>query len=121
MTGAGVPGTSHGPVRPWALRRVIGPLLAYHALVLAGGFLLVLGVVQGSTLERDVGAGVLAAGVATAVAVLAWSARLARAPRSAGSVGPVPRVCPRCGRTGPDGRTVCDRCGAPLVWAIRSN
>lgn len=121
MTGEGAPGASHGRDRPWAMRRAIGPLLAYHALVLAGGFLLVIGVVQRSTMERDVGAAVLAAGVATAVAVLVWSARLARSPGSTGAVGPVPRVCPRCGRQGTEGRTVCDRCGAPLVWAIRSN
>jgi hypothetical protein len=114
-----------GPARPWRFRRSLGPLIAYHALVIVGGLLLIDGAYRGSTAERDVGAAVLIVGVATALAVLVWSARLARAPGpsrpDAHPSSPPERTCPRCGRRDREGRTVCVQCGAALVWSVRSN
>jgi hypothetical protein len=114
-----------GRPRPWRFRRTLGPLIAYHALVIVGGLLMIDGVYRGSTVERDVGAAVLGVGVATALAVLVWTARLARAPGpsrpGAGPSSPPERTCPRCGRPEREGRTVCVQCGAALVWSVRSN
>jgi hypothetical protein len=122
MTAEQEPHAAGASARPWNLRRALGPLLAYHVLVVLGGFLLLDGVLQGSALERVIGVAMLVAGVVTAIAVVIWTATLAQAsgPSRRGD-GPPPRKCPRCGRAGRDGWTVCDRCGAPLVWTVRSS
>jgi hypothetical protein len=98
--------------------------VAYHLLVLVGGFLLVDGFLRGSTAEQDLGVGILIVGVATALAVLVWTATLARTRSSALPAPLAPtarsRICPRCGRSGQEGRTVCLQCGSALVWTVRA-
>jgi ribosomal protein S27AE len=125
MAGEEASGGGRASVRPWTIRRALGPLLAYHVLVLVGGVLVVEGVLQGSDLERDLGVVTLIAGVATALGVLRWTAKLARGSRysrPAGAATSAPsRTCPRCGRAGQDGRTVCEQCGSALVWSVRSS
>jgi hypothetical protein len=117
-----MPPRSDGAPKTSSLRRALGPLIAYHALVLGGGFLVIDGWLRSSDLEISVGALVLAAGVATAIAVLRWAAHLARAPSVAGTPdGLVVRwVCPRCTLESLDRRATCRRCGAVVVPQVRS-
>jgi hypothetical protein len=116
------------PARPTALRRAWAPLTAYHVLVLAGGCLVAYGILSDSPVLVLAGAPLLIAGLIVVLAVLWWTAGLARrgasdgaAPGEAGRMRTVPQwICPRCGRTGAGSRFVCPRCGAPLGSALRT-
>ena len=118
------PDTSPGPV----LRRVGPPLLLYHALILAGAYLVVLGYVDHSAGYEGAGAILIASGVALLAAVLAWSARLSRRAahpsavpvlRASGMEQPGPErsrwLCVRCGRRTDRPAFSCPDCGGSLV------
>jgi len=108
-------------------RSVVGPLVAYHVLVLAGAYFILLGFVGGSRNLELAGVGVVAAGILTELWVLRWSARLVRraADRGAGeriSTGqsslylpPKASLCVRCGAHESGVRRTCSRCGNPMV------
>ena len=105
------------------LRKLLGPLVLYHALILTGAFLLIAGGGLGSW--RVVGAGLVAVGIALEVAILAWTASLTRlaatslAPAGQ-SRGVLPlrrprRVCLGCGKEGGEGVATCSQCGRAVV------
>ncbi len=116
---------SMGP-RP-ILRKLGGPLLLYHILILAGAYLVVLGIIDGSPLLQVVGVVSIVAGVVTEAAVLAWSAQLVRRAASAkdGSDRETAQpaeasslrgqLCVRCGWSGRDTGHICPRCAGLLV------
>lgn len=103
-------------------RKAIGPLIGYHVLILGGAYLVVHGDVVGSRTTLFAGVALVVIGIAVAIAVLYWSAGLARAKgqgpsypgsdRTSGFPSPVEArwLCLGCGWTGQDGRNVCPRC-----------
>lgn len=105
------------------MRRVAGPLLVYHALILFGAFLLL----AGGPWEpwRGVGAVLVAAGILVEVSILTWSASLSRSARDRGDVasraskespGESARwICLACGRAVREKSSTCPRCGRPVV------
>jgi len=105
------------------LRKVAGPLVAYHALILIGAFLVIAGGGWGPW--RAVGAGLVGVGIALEVAILAWTAALTRSaaaePTTMGrslahpSRGGARRVCVACGREGVEGIATCPQCGKAVV------
>ncbi|HYB79046.1 MAG TPA: hypothetical protein VEG66_04715 [Thermoplasmata archaeon] len=105
------------------LRKVGGPLFLYHVLILLGAYLIVWGWIQRTPAWEIVGAVLVAAGIATEVTVLAWSARLVR--RTAARQGPTRRstrelpretwLCVRCGRSESGPCPTCPRCGGTVV------
>lgn len=109
------------------LRRVGGPLLAYHALILAGAYLVVLGYVDGTEGFEIAGSVLVAAGIGTELGVLGWSIRLTRRTASVGDESqrpgteppsphpPVGSICVRCGDQASSRRRTCPRCGGPMV------
>ena len=122
--GRSVTGSIDAPVPPRTARSALVPLLAYHALIVVGGAILIEGWIHGSGAWMAVGLGILLVGLATVVAVLVWAARLAvdagRAipVREVRSPAPAPRggtICPRCAWSGPGRRVTCPRCGATVV------
>lgn len=109
------------------LRRVGGPLLTYHALLLVGAAVLVLGFGRAQVAWEAAGAILIALGIAVEGAILVWTARLTRASTSApdGRGGPHPTrvgesLCPRCGNVGPTVGVVCPRCGGPWIRRPRA-
>jgi len=115
-----------------APRRVLLPLFIYHVLVLVGGALLVLGIVDRHVTWTGVGLGLFVAGVALQIAVLRWSVRTISRARSSPSPGPgenglgvsrvLPRkLCPACGWRGPRIEVYCPRCGRPTVGLAPSS
>lgn len=109
------------------LRRIGGPLIAYHALILAGAYLIVLGYTDGSAGLEWVGAALVGAGILTELWVLVWSARSTRRAAALEPVGrppgtspsssrpPAEFICVRCGRQEPGIHWTCPRCGGPSV------
>jgi hypothetical protein len=110
-----------------SVRKVMIPLAVYHALILAGAFLVVRGNLLGSSPSVFSGALLIAGGIAVEVAILYWAAELIR--RSAvAQGGPVPVVpsrppsvrpprslCWGCGWQGDRERSYCPRCGKLVV------
>ncbi len=104
------------------LRRIGGPLLLYHALVLVGAFFLITGVLDARPTWEGVGAALVVVGIGVEGGVLVWSARLARAAaetsptRPVGPATPTPDLphwlCPRCGARASGRYPTCPRCGA---------
>lgn len=108
------------------IRKLLGPLLANHALILIGAFFLVSGLHRGLATWESIGVALASAGIAIEVAVLAWAAALirdrARRAMTPGADGRVaasnPRrvLCLSCGWAGllrlP---ALCPRCGRPTV------
>jgi hypothetical protein len=108
-------------------RRALGPLFAYHAIIIVGAIVLLLGIARSEALWVDTGSVVVAAGIAVYLAVVAWTIQLAR--RSARPTGnssastpqsvlPDPRgrsLCPSCGWKGDRESGICPRCGKLLV------
>ena len=105
------------------LRRVGGPLVAYHAMILLGAFLLVTGSRWG--FWSIVGAVLVAAGILVELGILIWSASLTRTAsvphHLAGTTSTKTsrasprRVCPACGRVGDQAAATCPRCGRAVV------
>lgn len=114
-----------GPRSIW--RKVGGPLVLYHALVLFGAYLTIRGILDGEPADEYVGVGVIIGGIAVEAAVLAWSAGLTRraaaVARTVGESGadrtPERRAgtaqCVRCAWEGVAEGSVCPRCGGFLV------
>jgi hypothetical protein len=109
------------------LRRVGGPLVLYHALILLGAAVLIHGLFAGTMAWEWAGAGLVVAGIGVEVGILLWSAGLSRQAgrsgadlpaRSAGpeSVSGEWWLCVSCGRLGPFARaSICPRCGHTLI------
>ncbi len=109
------------------MRLVAPPLLAYHALILVGAYVIVRGDTAGSLPLLYTGLAMVAAGIATEAAILAWSARLTlRSAASsgadrmrAGAVGTRAsashRFCMVCGWSGAVTQGLCPRCAHPLI------
>ena len=109
------------------LRKALGPLLAYHILILGGAFFVAWGVSVGSRANLAIGVALIVAGIAVEVAVLVWSAGLTKqSARMATGPWPVdrpasvrpmvgPRFCTGCGWFDSADRSICPRCGRPLV------
>jgi len=105
------------------LRRLAGPLVIYHAMILGGALLIVAGGSGG--LWRLVGAVLVGAGIAVELSILAWSASLTRSAssrssgaeptRSSSAPGTFRRVCIACGHAGSETSPTCPRCGRPVV------
>lgn len=109
------------------MRLVAPPLLAYHALILVGAYVIVRGDTAGSLPLLYSGLAMVAAGIATEAAILAWSARLTL--RSAAAsvadrtrAGPAGtrasnshRFCTGCGWSGAITQGLCPRCAHPLI------
>jgi hypothetical protein len=127
---AAAPGTtlglpsSQGPPPPSTARRWIGPLFAYHLLILAGAVVLVLGVARGSQLLIDVGSIVIGSGVSVQLWVLYVTGKLARQgpPVTVAAVGgdhPPDSsgrwLCPACGWRTEGATRNCPRCGKFLI------
>lgn len=109
------------------LRKALGPLLAYHVLILGGAFFVGWGISVGPKVDLTIGVALIVVGIGVEGAVLVWSAGLAR--RSVGAFsgtqpegGPAPGksrlepvLCIGCGWSGSGGRSICPRCGKPLI------
>lgn len=105
------------------LRRLAGPLVIYHVMILIGAFLIIAGGSWGYW--RLVGAVLVGAGIAVELSILAWSASLATSastrtgefdstlPTSA--PGAPRRICVACGQEGSVATLTCPRCGKPVV------
>jgi hypothetical protein len=105
--------------RHW-LRLLAGPLLVYHALILIGAYLLVVGILQGPVAYEYVGATLIAGGVVVELTILVWTAGLVRGSVGASRAEEAPtgddrerRGCARCGWSGENRGSVCPRCGGP--------
>ena len=114
------------------LRRIGGPLLLYHILILVGAYLIVLGFIGHTQADQFAGWVLVAVGVCVEGAVVWWSATLTK--RAAGRASlakgirleSLPRtdrtlrwLCVRCGQDGIERSTVCPRCGGPVVRSPR--
>lgn len=109
------------------LRKALGPLISYHVLILGGAYLIVHGDLVGSRASLFAGVALVVVGIAVAIAVLYWSAGLARAKgRGPSYFGPAPIsgigrpaetrwLCLSCGWTGQVGGNVCPRCAKLTV------
>jgi ribosomal protein L40E len=109
-------------------RTVVGPLVAYHVLILVGAYLIVLGYVENVRVFEVAGIGFVVVGVLTELWVLRWSAGITRRAARPGTGDPIGKsestgaataqqsVCLRCGARDPTGvRRTCRRCGNPMV------
>jgi len=115
------------PRRPFTAGWLLGTLLAYHVLFLAGAGALVFGFARNSPIGMYVGLALIVVGIAAQQFVLRRSADLATrgTPFTVGSLGrgaqsrtPDPRgpwLCPGCGWRGVQGAGSCPRCGKFLV------
>jgi len=111
------------------MRKVSAPLLAYHALILLGAALLIWGAEGGDATRVTVGAILVGAGIAVELAVLGWSASLARSPPSSETR---PRdavadpaelgrwICVGCGQKATQRGAICSRCGRSMIWLGKS-
>ncbi len=112
------------------MRKVGGPLLLYHVLILLGAFVLLRGVFVASVAWEAVGSGLIVGGILVEASILYWTAGLARAGVSAGLPPPVPGAravpdvrerwfCLGCARIGPPTPgAICPRCGRSMIpWA----
>lgn len=109
------------------MRLAAPPLLAYHALILVGAYVVVRGDTSGSLLLLGIGLAMVVAGILTELAVLAWSAGLTRHSAALPSARPTRevepgrsgpaarRICWSCGWSGDGPGTICPRCARPLV------
>ena len=110
------------------LRRVGGPLLLYHVLILVGAYFVFWGYANGSRTLEVLGVLLVSTGIVTELTVLAWSANLTRrsASRVHGTPGRPPQQpgptrelaswqCVRCGRIGSGAILTCPSCGGPAV------
>jgi len=105
------------------LRRLLGSLVIYHAMILLGAFFIIAG--GSSGIERLIGAVLVGVGIAIEISILAWSASLTRAAstakaelepgRPALAPGSPRRVCIACGQASSDPAPTCPRCGRPMV------
>lgn len=105
------------------LRKVVGPLVIYHALILLGAFLILASGLRG--LGLTVGAILVGAGISMDIAVIVWSASLTRRAarqqrtsyqlRGDRRAGPGRTLCPACGRMGTEGTVTCPRCGRTVI------
>ncbi len=107
--------------RPARFGSLLGILLTYHALVLAGGGSIVIGLATSRPVLELVGVPLLAAGVAVQLGVIVWSVRRPNdrampvstssdPERSArGPLSLTARLCTSCGWGGP-GPLLCPRC-----------
>lgn len=107
--------------------RALGALLVDHLLILLGAYLLVESTLSSSASELRAGVALVVAGVAVEVAVLGWTASLARRaalvlqrPRTEdrdSTTLSLPRsACLSCGWAGAAPRgAVCPRCYRPTV------
>lgn len=110
-----------GPRPALRFRSAVGPLLLYHVLILLGGAMILVAVLHGPPALLVPGVVILIAGVSTVVAVLAWTARLAReaalAHGATASSGDRARwVCTRCAYASSRVGAICPKCGG---WLIR--
>jgi hypothetical protein len=101
-------------------RTVAGPLLLYHALILGGAAVLLLGILDARGLWEVVGTGLLVAGIAIEVAVLVYAARLTRQAAARGyferpAADRREYLCLRCALRSRDPGPVCPRCGGSRV------
>jgi len=114
--------------RSFVSRRLWAALLAYHALVVGGGALAVLGWVRAETPWVFGGLALLALGIGIQVAVLGWSTRIIRRAARGPPVSPPAAAveassarrrgsgfCPSCGWKGILETSNCPRCGRPSV------
>jgi uncharacterized membrane protein len=102
------------------VRRVVGPLLSYHVLLLVGAFLLVDGYGRGQESWVAIGVTLIIVGIVVEIAVLGWAASLARhspaasvpkSPDPNSSTLPRPqRLCTSCGWKGRVRSPLCPRC-----------
>ncbi|MGC2035263.1 MAG: hypothetical protein WA761_07470 [Thermoplasmata archaeon] len=105
----------------------MGPLLMYHVLLLAGGFVVIAGYLRHSFPWTVLGWALIVGGILIELTILWWSVRLVRrqpvdpAP-SASSIGspgpgagPARWICVACGWRGPEGNRFCPRCGKVMV------
>ena len=99
-------------------------LVLYHALVLVGGALVVLGALGKGLAWIAIGTPLFVAGVALQLAIVRWSVRKARwaaANRAVLRPGPrstprsTYRLCPACGWTGERPGPLCQRCSRVTV------
>jgi hypothetical protein len=105
----------------------LGPLVAYHVLIVGGGAVFLAGVVWSSPLWIGCGLAVLILGIAIHLWVLYSTAKRvpqgpAVLPRSSGAgatrggpAAPSVRMCPTCGFRGELDRPNCPRCGKFLI------
>lgn len=112
---------------PRSLRRVVGPLVGYHLLLLIGAYFALRGAIEGAEPSLAAGLSLVVLGIALEVALLVWSARLIRAQAAARTSPTGPRArappgderfarfCWRCGWRGPGPIRTCPRCGGVLV------
>jgi hypothetical protein len=116
------------PATSWrrnsVFRRALGPLLAYHALILLGAYLVVAGSAGSMPDWIPVGLGLIGAGIVVAIGVLAWASLLTRragrrghaAPGSSPSTVRETRwLCWACGWHSESPEGTCPRCGKPMV------
>ncbi|MGA8275523.1 MAG: hypothetical protein WB789_07335 [Thermoplasmata archaeon] len=115
------------PRWPRTTRSLLGTLLAYHVLLLAGVGALVFGFARNWPFWTYVGFGLIIAGIALQQFVLHWSADLAihGTPFAPGLSGPDAQssasdpggrwLCAACGWRGVRGAGSCPRCGKFLV------
>lgn len=109
------------------LRKALAPLLAYHILILGGAFFVGWGITVGPRADFILGVALIVVGIGVEGAVLAWSASLTMesartAGRPSSAVGLAPGnpgvgtgLCTGCGWSDSRSRTICPRCGKPLV------
>ncbi|MFZ0891960.1 MAG: hypothetical protein WB778_02005 [Thermoplasmata archaeon] len=99
---------------------VVGPLLTYHVLLLAGAFLLLAGYARGDALWMVAGASLIVAGIVVEIAILWWTASMIRHapyPRDERGSKETPeaptkwsRLCTSCGWKGHAPTVLCPRC-----------
>lgn len=117
--GRGAPPSGPSP-RP-LLKKLFGPLVVYHVLILFGAFLIV--VANGWGTWRFVGIALVVLGISVEISILVWTASLARSASSDSSNPPrggVSRICVACGRKGSEPMRICPRCGREMVSLGRS-
>jgi hypothetical protein len=102
------------------LRRALGPLAAYHVMILVGAALIVEGRLHGSPTWFDLGVALAVAGIVLELLILGWTYRLAAsaAARSMPRVDAAPRepsvptrLCVSCAWHGRWAGACCPRCG----------
>ncbi len=102
------------------------PLLAYHAFILVGAAVLLIGVIRGSIPLTVGGVILVAVGIAIQTLVLRWSAALTAEAARRGASAPAPSspadprtraewLCIACAWKGSGAVRYCPRCGKFLI------
>lgn len=110
----------------WGSRRIFGPLVMYHLLVLAGGFCTIYAISVGPRWLLVLGIPLIGLGLAVQWTIVAWSVGVAREAartreehpalyRSERRATGFLTSCVRCGWSGTSELGTCPRCGNPLV------